>query len=493
MKRADRLERALRAAYRTLLRTWPREFRDDFGRDAEETFADRLRAARRAGEWSVARLLATSTFDTLANGARERARTRPALADMIHLQDVLYAARLLRRSPFFSLLTIVVLAGGMGVSVFTFSFLYTAMLRPLPLGDGDRIVRVQQVQDGSVGSFDAADFAHMRKEITTLHDVGSWTSRDVVMGSADGAARRVLGTTAVEWTLFEATRTPPALGRPLRPDDEAPGAAPVIVLSHRLWMNAFGGDPAVLNRRILLNGSSTEVIGVMPPGYGFPVAAEAWVPLGAEVGEATVPGRHAVSVYGRLADGATREAAAGELEALLRRARADHRLAAADSTGTQPGVVVRTFPMAQMGDEGPYVFGILNLMAVLILLLAAVNVANLLLARANERSRELAVRLALGASRARLAVQAMWEPVVLVMTGGVLGTLLAAWGLGVVNRWAQANLEGNLAFWWVWGLDGATIIAAGGFITLTIAGLGGVMAARATSTRFNEVLRDSGA
>src|SRR5690606_33868972 len=193
------------------------------------------------------------------------------------------------------------------------------------------------------------------------------------------------------------------------------------------------------------------------------------------------------------ADGTTRVAAAGELEALLRRARADHRLAAADSTGTQPGVVVRTSPMAQMGDEGPYVFGILNLMAVLILLLAAVNVANLLLARANERSRELAVRLALGASRARLAVQAMWEPVVLVMAGGVLGTLLAAWGLGVVNRWAQANLEGNLAFWWVWGLDGATIIAAGGFITLTIAGLGGVMAARATSTRFNEVLRDSGA
>ncbi|MBK9411105.1 MAG: ABC transporter permease [Gemmatimonadetes bacterium] len=412
---------------------------------------------------------------------------------MLHLQDVRYAFRLLARSPLFTLLTLVVLAGGMGVTVFTFSFLYTAMLRPIPLSGGERIVRLQAVEDGSVRSFDAADFARMRPQIATLSDVGLWNSRDVVMGSAEGGgARRVLETTAVEWTLFDATRNPPALGRAFRPDDEAPGAAPVIVLSHRTWILAFGGDSTVVGRRVLLNGVSTEVVGVMPPGYGFPVAADSWVPLGSAVREATEPGRYAVSAFGRLADGATREQASQELETLLRRARSDRPPVAADSSGTRLGVLVRSFPMAQMGDEGPYVFGLLNLMAVLILLLACVNVANLLLARANERSRELAVRLALGASRARLAIQALWEPVALVTIGGGLATALAAWGLGVVNRWAQQHMEGNLAFWWVWGMDTPTIIAAGGFMTVTIAALGGVMAVRATSTRFHDVLRDSG-
>ncbi|MBK6844245.1 MAG: ABC transporter permease [Gemmatimonadetes bacterium] len=489
----DRTERFVRGLYRLLRRAYPRSFRDDFGRDMDETFADQWRAARARGEWSMARLAIVTMTDTIAEATRARMTSLPAPSDMLHLQDVRYAFRLLARSPLFTLLTLVVLAGGMGVTVFTFSFLYTAMLRPIPLSGGERIVRLQAVEDGSVRSFDAADFARMRPQIATLSDVGLWNSRDVVMGSAEGGGtRRVLETTAVEWTLFDATRTPPALGRAFRPDDEAPGAAPVIVLSHRTWILAFGGDSTVVGRRVLLNGVSTEVVGVMPPGYGFPVAADSWVPLGSAVREATEPGRYAVSAFGRLADGATREQASQELETLLRRARSDRPPVAADSSGTRLGVLVRSFPMAQMGDEGPYVFGLLNLMAVLILLLACVNVANLLLARANERSRELAVRLALGASRARLAIQALWEPVALVTIGGGLATALAAWGLGVVNRWAQQHMEGNLAFWWVWGMDTPTIIAAGGFMTVTIAALGGVMAVRATSTRFHEVLRDSG-
>ncbi|HMN10640.1 MAG TPA: ABC transporter permease [Gemmatimonadaceae bacterium] len=493
MPRNDRLERAARAVHRALLRAYPRDFRDDFARDMDETFADQLRHARSRGDGAVARLAIATLADTLVQGGRARLATLPAAAGMFHLQDARYALRLLRRSPFFALLTLAVLSGGIGVTVFTFSFLHTAMLRPLPLGDGAAIVRVQQVQGGRVTAFDAADLAQLRPGITTLRDVGSWGGREVVMGSADAAAaRRVLEVTMVEWTLFDATRTPPALGRPFRPDDEAAGAPPVLILGHRTWELAFGADPGVVGRQVLLDGTPTEVVGVMPPGYGFPVAAEAWVPLGAAVREAIEPGRYAVNVFGRLAEGATREGAARELESLLRGARAA-RPPVADSSALAPRVLVRTFPMAQMGDEGPYVFGILNLMAVLILLLAGVNVANLLLARANERGRELAVRLALGASRARLAMQALWEPVVLVLAGGVLGTAIAGWGLRAVDRWARANLEGNLAFWWSWRMDGVTILAAGRFVTLTLAALGGVMAVRASGTRFNDVLRDGGA
>lgn len=492
--RPQRLERAARAFHRTLMRAYPRQFRDDFARDMDETFADRWREARARGEWAMLLLLLRTTFDTLRHATAARADSLPALSDMFHFQDVRYAFRLLRRTPYFTLLTLVVLAGGMGVSVFTFSFLYSAILRPLPLSDGARIVRMQQVQGRRTSGFDAADFARMRAQVTTLRDVGTWSARDVVLGGENGrSAQRVLQLTAVEWNVFDATHTPPALGRPFRAGDEAPGAAPVIVLSHDLWQIAFGGDSSIVGQTILLSGVSTEVIGVMPAGYGFPVAAESWVPLGAAVREATEAGRFTVNAFARLADGATPERAELELSALLRRAREARPVAPADTAGPPPTVTVRTFPMAQMGDDGPAFFTVINLMATLILLLACINVGNLLLARANERSRELAVRLALGASRSRLAMQSLWEPVFLVLVSGALATALAAFALRFVNQWAHTRLEGNMAFWWTWGMDQPTLLAAGGFTTLTIAVLGGVMAARATNTRFNDVLRDGGA
>lgn len=490
----DRLERAARAYHRALLRAYPRELREDFGLDMDETFADRFREARARGEWAIARFLLGTTSDAARTAIGTHGRTIPAPRDLLHLQDLRYAARLLLRTPAFTLLTLFVLAGGMGVSIFTFSFLYTAIMRPIPLSDGARIVRVQQREGGFVRGIDAADLGTIRPQLTTLSAVGAWGARDAILGDADGtSARRVIEATAVEWNAFDLTRTPPSMGRAFRADDESPGAAPVIVLGHRLWQVAFGGDRGIVGRRILLDGVATEVIGVMPPGVAFPVAAESWVPLGAAVRTAMERGRVSVNVFGRLADGATRADAEREFGALLRRAWSDRPLPA-DTTGGAasgpPQALVRTFPMAQMGDEGPIVFSLLNLMAALILLLACVNVANLLLARANERAREMAVRLALGASRGRLAVQALWEPVVLVLLGGAMATALAAWGLATVNTWAQRNLEGNLAFWWVWRMDGATMIAAGGFMTATLATLGGVMAARATGTRYTAVLRD---
>jgi len=489
-----RVERLARAYHRALLHAYPRDFREEFGRDMDETFADRWREARTHGEWAMAHLLLTATLDAARSLLTMRRLSLTTVREMLHLQDLRHAVRLLQRTPFFTLLTLIVLAGGMGVSIFTFSFLYTAMVRPVPLSVGDRLVRVQQREGGRINApMDVVDLAAIRPQVTTLSTLGGWGEREVILGDADGAGvRRVIETTAVEWNAFDVTRTPPALGRPFRADDEAPGAAPVIVLSHHLWTVAFGGDRAMVGRTIVLDGTPTEVIGVMPPGYAFPVAAESWVPLGAEARTITDRGRMAVNLFGTLADGATRGDAERELSILLRRVWEARPHPADSSAAGPPAALVRTFPMAQMGDEGPTIFALLNLMAALILLLACVNVANLLLARANERLRELAVRLALGASHGRLAMQALWEPVLLVVTGGALATAVAGWGLGEVNAWARRNLEGNLAFWWVWELDRATVLAAGAFITATLAILGGVMVRRAITTRFAEVLRDSG-
>lgn len=279
--------RLLRAA----LWAYPAWFRDRYGLDIEETNLDWYRAARHIGAAATIRVLAGAVADGAVNGVRERLSSPTQSSSMFYWQDVRYALRLLRRSPVFTLLTVVVLAGGLGLSIFTFSFLYTAVLRPLPLPGGDRIVRVQQATGRGLG---VADLALMRPAVTTLSDIGTYTSRELIIGS-DGA-QRALDATAAEWNVFQFTRTLPALGRGFLPGDAVVGAEPVIVLGHRAWEVAFGGDSAAVGSRIPVNGSMTRVIGVMPEGYGFPVAADAWVPLDEATLAAERPGVTALHV-----------------------------------------------------------------------------------------------------------------------------------------------------------------------------------------------------
>ena len=156
-------------------------------------------------------------------------------------------------------------------------------------------------------------------------------------------------------------------------------------------------------------------------------------------------------------------------------------------------MTVESFPAAQIGEERTLVFTFLNMLAALILLLALVNVTTLLTARANERIRETAVRMALGASRGRLVMQGMWEGAILCVLGGVLGTAGAAWGLDAITSWTRANLEGNMAFWWVWRMDRVTLLSAGAFVTVAIAVLGSVVSLRAVRTNVREVMQDGSA
>jgi predicted permease len=409
---------------------------------------------------------------------------------MFMLADLRYAFRLLRRTPFFTLITILVLSGGLALSVFTFSFLHTAMVKPLPLSEGGRVVRIQQAEAGGTHGIDAADLARMRPNIRTLAALGAFASQSFVVGA--GEHRRVIEATVTEWNIFQVTRTGPFLGRGFLRDDQRAGAEPTIVLGYATWRALFGTDPAIINQHILLNGKSTRVIGVMPAGYGFPVASDAWVSVTDEVLATSVAGTASFNLYARLAAGVSHAQAGTELNELLRRARQDRLVRTNEPIGLAR-IAVRSFPMAQFDDKGPLFFTVMNVLAGLILLIACINVTNLLLARANERARETAVRMALGATRARLIVQNMWESVLLCLLGGALATAIAARGLTAINGWAQSNLQGNLAFWWVWRLDRAALIAAGGFVTATIALLGGVVAARATNKQFSTVLRDAGA
>ncbi|MBK6486191.1 MAG: ABC transporter permease [Gemmatimonadetes bacterium] len=178
---------------------------------------------------------------------------------MTHLRDIRYAARLLARSPGFSLLTVLVLAGGLGLGTFTFSFLYAAMMRPLPLSEGERIVRIDQLTQGRRGPVDAVDVGSLREQLRAVGEVGGYTGQDIVVGSE--GVRRVVDATIADPVLFSVARTPALIGRALLAGDAEAGAEPVIVLSHRTWEVVFGADHAVLNRLVTINGVSTRVVG----------------------------------------------------------------------------------------------------------------------------------------------------------------------------------------------------------------------------------------
>ena len=405
---------------------------------------------------------------------------------MFYLQDLRYACRQLARNLAFTILTIVVLAGGLSVSIFTFSFLYTAMLKPLPVPQGDEIARIMVTAGGrTIGLIDAADLAAVRESVTSVSEIGTFTDAQLVIGSDDGS--RSISATATEWNMFAVTRTQPFMGRGFTVDDQAVGAEPVIVLTYATWQAVFGADAAVLGSVLQVNGVSTRVVGIMPAGYAFPVATDAYVPIRSELLTAPTPGSARVQAYARLAAGSDRSLVAAELTALLQRVYEDRPTI--PSLVRPSGMSLQTFQMSQI-DAGPIVFFVLNLLAALILMLACVNVTNLLLTRANERARETAVRLALGASRARLIVQTTWESVLLTVAGGVVAITLVAWALDAVNDWAQATLPGNLAFWWVWRYDASVLLAAAGFVMLTIALLGAVASRRAVNTEINAVLQE---
>ena len=416
---------------------------------------------------------------------------------MFYWQDVRYALRLLAKTPFFTILTVAVLAGGLAVSIFTFSFLHSAMRKPLPVPRNEGIVCLLSVTaGGETGYVDAWELAAMRPRITTLNDIGAFAAREFVVGLGDGLPRRSLQAVASEWNLFALTGTRPMLGRAFRPEDQAHGAEPVVVLSEWAWRVVFASDRELLEkgRPVRLNGVPTRVVGVMPAGYGFPVAAEAWVPIRPELLAPGHAGQERVQAYARLAPGVDAEKAAAELTALLGSVRIEEGRRPEDPSRPVPtAMAVRSFPMAQIGEEGPLAFAVLNALAAFILLLACVNVTNLLLARANERVRETAVRLALGAPRGRLVMQNMWETILLCVAGGVLATGLAVWGLGAVDAWARAHLEGNLPFWWSWGFDRTVLLSAGVFVTAAISSLGAVVAARAAKAEIRSVLQEGGA
>ena len=378
--------------------------------------------------------------------------------------DLKYAFRLLVKSPWFTLLTVLMLAGGLAISIYTYTALNTLFYEDLPLPEGDSIVRLRRIEDGQNVLLDGYEVARMRPDVRSLTEIGAYRfSSWAVVGNEQSS--RSVRATRTEWSVFEFTRTPPLMGRGFSPDDQIEGSEPVAVLGHGLWESAFVGDPSALGRIVTINGQRTRIVGVMPEDYAFPMNTEVWQPLSqADLAPAGY-GEGALEVYARLAPGVPPAAAAAELTTLLQRVQRERPGA---ENASLHAVDVSTFQRAQWGTLGPRAFAVLNALAVAILLLACVNVGNLLLARTNERMREISIRVALGAPRFRLIVQMMLENVVICVAGGILALVLAARALEFTDGFFRTLLESILPYWWRWSLDGVAVAAAGIFVVLTI-------------------------
>ena len=401
------------------------------------------------------------------------------------LQDARYAVRMLVKSPGFSLVAILTLALGIGANTAIFSVVNALLLRPLPYPEPGRIVMLWQnlqarggpAQEWATpGNF--VDWRDSRTLFAKTAAVQGWVP--TLTGIAEPEPLRG---EQVTQEYFDVLGVRPALGRIFRADEDVPNAPRVVVLGHGLWTRRFGGDRGIIGRSITLGGEPHEVIGVMPESFRPAVLtqAELWRPRRLNTAN---PSRGAVvlRVVARLADGQTLEQSRNSAEVLSQRL----ELANPD---TDAGARLNIVPLHEqvVGDVRQ---GLLVLLGAVgfVLLIACVNIANLLLARASGRGREIAVRMALGAMRGRVVRQLLTESILLASLGGALGVMLGVWGVTALIALAPDGAPRLNEV----GLDGTVLAFAAGLTLVTGVIFGLVPALQVSRPELTPALREGG-
>ncbi|MGH9202614.1 MAG: ABC transporter permease, partial [Vicinamibacterales bacterium] len=360
------------------------------------------------------------------------------------VQDLRYASRTLRKAPGFAAVAVVTLALGIGANTAMFSIINAVLLRPLPFPGADRLVAITETdmrpgpERSTVTSASWPDFFDWRSRTRTFEHMSAY--RGAAFTVVGQGLPRLVGGAVVSAEFFATVGVEPAIGRSFRQDDER-AAADVVVMSDALWRSELGGAADVIGRTLRIDGRSFAVIGVMPPGFRFPiafpgpqlwvtVAEDARVDLADDTPMTAQRGAHFVRVVGRLRPNTTLAAAQSELDAIA-------ASLARNYPDTNAHLGVRMAPVLEtlVGRSRRPLLLLLSAVAC-VLLIACANVANLLLARGSARKRELSLRVALGASRLRIIRQLLTESLVLSLVGSAIGLALAYWSVPLLVRLA---------------------------------------------------------
>ncbi len=490
-----------------LLLCYPASFRRRFGEDMGATFRARLSEVDSLGPAAVRVLWVRTVRDAFMMGLGRRVRvlrgdawqparreTRPVPKGRVLatvLSDLRFAFRMIGKDPGLSAVAIIALALGIGVTATTFSIAYATVLRGLPFEKADELVHFEREnrEEGlNTLAVTPHDYLSWREQQTTFEGLGAYVEALIHLTSADGYTERLWGV-YMDPGSFRLLRVQPALGRLFTSDESEPGSPNVIVLSHRLWSRRFDGDSSAVGRTLSINGGTATVIGVMPEGFGFPIAEQFWRPLRIDLRQVE-RGQGRLDVFGRLKPGESLEGARAEFETI-----STDLARAFPETNRNIFARLRTFNDEYVGDDFARLVYTMLAGSALVLLIACANVSNVLIARAVTRTKEVAVRTAMGASRSRIVKQFMLESFVLAAIGATLGIAIAVVGVSWFAAGAQAGVfdlphGSDSLFWWDIRLSGASLIFVVTVTGLTALIAGTAPALHALRTPVADVLKD---
>lgn len=400
------------------------------------------------------------------------------------LKDIRYGVRSLLKRPGLTAVALITLALGIGVNTAIFSAVDSVLLRPLPFKEPERVMAVWEHTPHlgiARNEFAPANYFDLRSQNKVFADVGAFGQLSVNL-TGEGEPEQLEGQ-LVTANVFQLLGVAPALGRTFASDEDQLGREHVAVLSDALWRRRFNGDPGVINRNVTLNGESFTVVGVMPPAFFFPEReVELWTPWAMEPGQAEGRGDHYFRLVARLQPGVTREQANVEAESIAARLAGEY-----PKTNEGLGFLVNSFHHDYVGDlRRPML--ILFAAVGFVLLIACANVANLLLAQATTRRREIAIRMALGARRWAIARQLLIESLLLASAGGLLGVLAAIWGVEALAKLLPESLSKLQAI----SVDSRVFLFTIAVTLLTAIAFGVVPALHAARANPGEALGETG-
>ena len=400
--------------------------------------------------------------------------------------DLKVALRSFAADPGFSIVVVLTLALAIGVNSAIFSVLHGVLLRPLPYAEPDRLVMLWEA-NRQLGQLQAnvsgATYLDWRARTRAFSAIGAFRHRGFTLTNAGDAQR--LASVEVSPVLFRVLGVAARAGRTFTDDEERPGSGAVVVLSHGAWSRRFGRDDGAIGKTVWLDDKPHEIVGVMPPEFQFPADSpdvELWSPLTLDLTALQSRPHRSYQTIGRLAPGATMMQAQADLDAIARDIARDH-----PDSNAGWGVTLEPAQSHIVGDVGRTLW-VLFAAVVLVLLIACANIANLLLARSAQTSRDFAVRAAFGAPRAALLRRSLADSAVLATAGGVAGLGLAYWGIAALRRLVPASVPRADGI----GLDWPVVL-----FTVAIAAGSGVLFAmvpawRAARPRLMDVLQEGG-